>query len=109
MSGLAGLGDLVLPCTGGRPRNRSVGVELGRGRELPEIISSMHGMVAEGVFTTDAAVQLARTHRSGNADHGADACDSEPGEVAGGCDTGVDGADFEAGELPGDAGRSDKQ
>jgi len=62
MSGLAGLGDLVLTCTGGLSRNRSVGVELGRGRKLPEIISSMHGMVAEGVFTTDAAVQLARAH-----------------------------------------------
>jgi len=60
LSGLAGLGDLVLTCTGGLSRNRSVGVELGRGRKLPEIISSMHGMVAEGVFTTDAAVQLAR-------------------------------------------------
>jgi glycerol-3-phosphate dehydrogenase (NAD(P)+) len=62
MAGLAGLGDLVLTCTGGLSRNRSVGVELGRGRKLPEIISSMHGMVAEGVFTTDAAVQLARAH-----------------------------------------------
>jgi glycerol-3-phosphate dehydrogenase (NAD(P)+) len=62
MAGLAGLGDLVLTCTGGLSRNRSVGVELGRGRNLPEIISGMHGMVAEGVFTTDAAVQLARTH-----------------------------------------------
>jgi glycerol-3-phosphate dehydrogenase (NAD(P)+) len=63
MAGLAGLGDLVLTCTGGLSRNRSVGVELGRGRKLPEIISSMHGMVAEGVFTTDAAVQLAREHQ----------------------------------------------
>jgi glycerol-3-phosphate dehydrogenase (NAD(P)+) len=62
MSGLAGLGDLVLTCTGGLSRNRSVGVELGRGRKLPEIISGMHGMVAEGVFTTDAAVQLSRAH-----------------------------------------------
>ena len=62
MSGLAGLGDLVLTCTGGLSRNRSVGVELGRGRKLGEIIASMHGMVAEGVFTTDAAVQLARGH-----------------------------------------------
>jgi glycerol-3-phosphate dehydrogenase (NAD(P)+) len=60
MSGLAGLGDLVLTCTGGLSRNRSVGVELGRGRKLPDIISSMHGMVAEGVFTTNAAVELAR-------------------------------------------------
>ncbi|PYX60388.1 MAG: glycerol-3-phosphate dehydrogenase [Acidobacteria bacterium] len=62
MSGLAGLGDLVLTCTGGLSRNRSVGVELGRGRTLPEIIAGMHGMVAEGVLTTNAAVGLARTH-----------------------------------------------
>jgi glycerol-3-phosphate dehydrogenase (NAD(P)+) len=60
MSGLAGLGDLVLTCTGGLSRNRSVGVELGRGRKLPEILGGMHGMVAEGVFTTTAAVELAR-------------------------------------------------
>ena len=59
MAGLAGLGDLVLTCTGGLSRNRSVGVELGRGRKLPEIIAAMHGMVAEGVFTTSAAVGLA--------------------------------------------------
>jgi len=62
MSGLAGLGDLVLTCTGGLSRNRSVGVELGRGRKLPEIIAAMHGTVAEGVFTTHAAVELARAH-----------------------------------------------
>jgi glycerol-3-phosphate dehydrogenase (NAD(P)+) len=60
MAGLAGLGDLVLTCTGGLSRNRSVGVELGRGKKLPEILSAMHGMVAEGVFTTTAAVGLAR-------------------------------------------------
>jgi len=59
MSVLAGLGDLVLTCTGGLSRNRSVGVELGRGKKLPEIIEGMHGMVAEGVFTTTAAVGLA--------------------------------------------------
>ena len=59
MSGLAGLGDLVLTCTGGLSRNRSVGVELGRGKKLAEIIDGMHGMVAEGVFTTTAAVGLA--------------------------------------------------
>lgn len=62
MSGLAGLGDLVLTCTGALSRNRSVGVELGRGRKLPEIVSGMHGMVAEGIFTTRAAMQLARAH-----------------------------------------------
>jgi glycerol-3-phosphate dehydrogenase (NAD(P)+) len=59
MSGLAGLGDLVLTCTGGLSRNRSVGVELGRGKKLAEIIEGMHGTVAEGVFTTTAAVGLA--------------------------------------------------
>jgi glycerol-3-phosphate dehydrogenase (NAD(P)+) len=60
MAGLAGLGDLVLTCTGGLSRNRSVGVELGHGRKLPEVLAGMHGMVAEGVFTTTAAVGLAR-------------------------------------------------
>ena len=61
MAGLAGLGDLVLTCTGDLSRNRSVGVELGKGRNLPDIIAGMHGAVAEGVFTTKAAVGLART------------------------------------------------
>ena len=60
MAGLAGLGDLVLTCTGGLSRNRGVGVELGRGKKLPEIIAGMHGAVAEGVFTTTAAVGLAQ-------------------------------------------------
>ncbi|MFL6443293.1 MAG: NAD(P)H-dependent glycerol-3-phosphate dehydrogenase [Candidatus Sulfotelmatobacter sp.] len=60
MAGLAGLGDLVLTCTGGLSRNRSVGAELGHGKKLPDIISNMHGMVAEGVFTTTAAVGLAQ-------------------------------------------------
>ena len=60
MAGLAGLGDLVLTCTGDLSRNRTVGVELGKGRKLPEIIAGMHGAVSEGVFTTKAAVGLAR-------------------------------------------------
>ena len=60
MAGLAGLGDLVLTCTGGLSRNRTVGVELGKGRKLDEIIAGMHGMVAEGVLTTNAAVGLAK-------------------------------------------------
>jgi glycerol-3-phosphate dehydrogenase (NAD(P)+) len=60
MAGLAGLGDLVLTCTGDLSRNRSVGVELGKGHKLPDIIANMHGAVAEGVFTTKAAVGLAR-------------------------------------------------
>jgi glycerol-3-phosphate dehydrogenase (NAD(P)+) len=60
MAGLAGLGDLVLTCTGDLSRNRSVGVELGKGRKLAGIIEDMHGAVAEGVFTTKAAIGLAR-------------------------------------------------
>ena len=51
----------MLTCTGGLSRNRSVGVELGRGQKLAEIIAGMHGMVAEGVFTTSAAVGLAHS------------------------------------------------
>ena len=50
----------MLTCTGDLSRNRSVGVELGKGRKLREIIAAMHGAVAEGVFTTKAAVGLAR-------------------------------------------------
>lgn len=60
MAGLAGMGDLVLTCTGGLSRNRTVGVELGKGRKLADIIAGMHGMVAEGVLTTNAAVGLAQ-------------------------------------------------
>jgi len=60
--GLSGMGDLVLTCTGGLSRNRTVGVELGKGRNLREIMAGMHGMVAEGVLTTDAALGLA--HRA---------------------------------------------
>jgi glycerol-3-phosphate dehydrogenase (NAD(P)+) len=63
MAGLAGLGDLVLTCTGGLSRNRTVGVELGKGRKLEDIIAGMHGMVAEGVLTTNAAVGLAHRHK----------------------------------------------
>jgi len=59
LMGLAGLGDLVLTCTGSLSRNRSVGVELGKGREPGEIIGSMH-MVAEGVATVEAARELGR-------------------------------------------------
>jgi glycerol-3-phosphate dehydrogenase (NAD(P)+) len=59
LAGLAGMGDLVLTCTGGLSRNRTVGVELGRGRKLSDIMAEMHGMVAEGVLTTNAALGLA--------------------------------------------------
>jgi len=56
--GLAGMGDLILTCTGDLSRNRSVGIELGRGRKLDEILNQMR-MVAEGVKTTLSAYQLA--------------------------------------------------
>jgi len=59
LAGLAGLGDLVLTCTGDLSRNRSVGVALAHGRKLNEIVSSMR-MVAEGIKTTNAAVDLGR-------------------------------------------------
>jgi len=61
LAGLAGMGDLVLTCTGDLSRNRAVGVELGKGRKLPEIIGAMR-MVAEGVKTTYATVDLAKRY-----------------------------------------------
>ena len=61
LSGLSGLGDLVLTCTGDLSRNRRVGIELGRGRSLDEILGSMR-MVAEGVRTTGAALALGARH-----------------------------------------------
>lgn len=57
-AGLAGMGDLVLTCTGDLSRNRTVGIELGKGRSLEEILAGMT-MVAEGVKTTLSAWQLA--------------------------------------------------
>ena len=62
LSGLSGLGDLVLTCTGDLSRNRQVGIELGRGRTLHDILSHMR-MVAEGVRTTHAALALGARHR----------------------------------------------
>jgi glycerol-3-phosphate dehydrogenase (NAD(P)+) len=59
MAGLAGLGDLVLTCTGELSRNRHVGVELGKGRKLAEILAEMRE-VAEGVKTTKAIYELSR-------------------------------------------------
>jgi glycerol-3-phosphate dehydrogenase (NAD(P)+) len=59
MAGLAGLGDLVLTCTGELSRNRRVGIELGKGRRLGDILDGMGGKVAEGVLTTSAALGLA--------------------------------------------------
>ncbi len=62
LSGLAGLGDLVLTCHGALSRNRHVGYELGRGRSLPEILGEMN-MVAEGVGTAEALLGLAKERR----------------------------------------------
>jgi glycerol-3-phosphate dehydrogenase (NAD(P)+) len=59
LAGLSGIGDLILTCTGSLSRNRSVGIELGKGRKLPEILAELHGKVAEGVRTTSAALGLA--------------------------------------------------
>jgi glycerol-3-phosphate dehydrogenase (NAD(P)+) len=59
LSGLAGMGDLILTCTGALSRNRHVGVELGKGRTLEQVLSEMT-MIAEGVETTRAAHALAQ-------------------------------------------------
>ena len=62
LAGLSGLGDLILTCTGGLSRNQHVGIELGRGRQLREILGSMQ-TVAEGIKTTEAALELGRRHQ----------------------------------------------
>jgi glycerol-3-phosphate dehydrogenase (NAD(P)+) len=62
LSGLAGLGDLVLTCTGALSRNRFVGIELGKGHALREIMANMR-MVAEGVNTAVPLLALAREHQ----------------------------------------------
>jgi glycerol-3-phosphate dehydrogenase (NAD(P)+) len=59
--GLAGMGDLVLTCTGGLSRNRTLGQRLGRGESLDEILGSMREVV-EGVRTSPAAARLAHDH-----------------------------------------------
>jgi glycerol-3-phosphate dehydrogenase (NAD(P)+) len=59
VSGLSGMGDLVLTCTGDLSRNRQVGIELGKGKKLPQILSEMT-MVAEGVLTSKSAFQLSQ-------------------------------------------------
>ena len=62
LAGLSGVGDLVLTCTGSLSRNRTVGMGLGQGRKLDEILTGLEGRVAEGVRTTSAALGLARRH-----------------------------------------------
>lgn len=61
LAGLSGLGDLVLTCTGSLSRNRHVGIELARGREISDIVAGMK-MVAEGVKTTSAALALGKKY-----------------------------------------------
>ena len=58
-SGLAGFGDLVLTCTGNLSRNYTVGIQLGRGKKLQEILDEMH-MVAEGVKNAKSVYNLSR-------------------------------------------------
>ncbi len=60
-AGLTGMGDLIATCTSPLSRNRSVGVELGKGRKLDDIIASMH-MVAEGVKSAPTVMALAEKH-----------------------------------------------
>lgn len=59
LSGLAGMGDLVLTCTGSLSRNRRVGLGLGAGKKLPDILEEL-GQVAEGVYTAKSAFELAQ-------------------------------------------------
>jgi glycerol-3-phosphate dehydrogenase (NAD(P)+) len=61
LMGLAGMGDLILTCTGDLSRNRRVGLALAQGRTLPEILSEL-GQVAEGVSTAREVVRLATRH-----------------------------------------------
>jgi glycerol-3-phosphate dehydrogenase (NAD(P)+) len=61
LSGLAGLGDLVLTAYGTLSRNRQVGVALGQGKNLEDVLSNMRA-VAEGVKTSNSTVALARKH-----------------------------------------------
>jgi glycerol-3-phosphate dehydrogenase (NAD(P)+) len=60
-AGLAGMGDLIATCSSPQSRNRHVGVELGKGRALDDIVADM-SMVAEGVKSTGAVIELARRH-----------------------------------------------
>ena len=92
LAGLAGMGDLVLTCTGTLSRNRSVGIELGKGRKLPEILASMNGKVAEGVRSTAAALGLAARYGGRDADHRADGRGAASRQERKGRDQGPDGA-----------------
>ena len=73
--GLAGMGDLVLTCTGDLSRNRSVGIELGRGRKLDDILNQMN-MVAEGRQNDPVRLPTGAKARRRHADHRTDVPDS---------------------------------
>lgn len=62
LAGLSGVGDLILTCTGELSRNRSVGIELGKGRALDDVLAGMGGKVAEGIRSTTAALGLAQRY-----------------------------------------------
>jgi glycerol-3-phosphate dehydrogenase (NAD(P)+) len=62
LAGLSGVGDLVLTCTGSLSRNRTVGMGLGQGKKIEEILAGLGGHVAEGIRTTSAALGLAERH-----------------------------------------------
>jgi glycerol-3-phosphate dehydrogenase (NAD(P)+) len=62
LAGLAGTGDLVLTCTGELSRNRHVGVQLGKGEALADIVGATR-MIAEGILTTRATISLAHNHQ----------------------------------------------
>lgn len=62
LAGLSGMGDLVLTCTGSLSRNRTVGMGLGQGKTIAEILAGLGGHVAEGIRTTSAALGLAQRH-----------------------------------------------
>ena len=81
LSGLAGLGDLVLTCNGVLSRNRTVGIELAKGRKLADIVGSMT-MIAEGVETTAAACGLARKCQCRYADYRANGRDPARPNIA---------------------------
>jgi len=61
-AGLAGMGDLIATCMSPHSRNRRVGEQLGKGRQLDDILDEMH-MVAEGVKTASVALELAERHQ----------------------------------------------
>ena len=94
LSGLAGLGDLILTSYGNLSRNRTVGIALGQGRKIEEIIGGMRS-VAEGVKTTESAVALARTTECRNADRGKNVCRALRRPESAGCDQRSDGTKAE--------------